>query len=186
MDDLRKCMLLKRKNMEPALREKSNKDIFENIDRHPYFDEASRIFIYINTKNEAETVGIINLAFEKGKKIFVPVTLKDRMYFAQINTLSGLKKTKMGILEPDSTIEEEPEKGDLFIIPGSVFDENGHRYGYGGGYYDKYLSLCSEVIKVGLCYDFQLLEFIDKKEHDIDMDIIITDKRIVYPKGGGL
>ena len=123
---------------------------------------------------------LINYALDTGKRVFVPVTLKERIYFTEIKSLEGLKKTKMGIYEPLTTDEKEPSEGDVFIIPGSVFDKKGHRYGYGAGYYDRFLSKCAPVLKIALCYDFQLLESIETSEHDIDMDIIITDKRIVF------
>ena len=186
MYSLRKSMISKRSEMDMELRNESNKAIFENLKDLDAFKNAVNIFTYINTDSEAETKVLINHALDTGKKVFVPVTLKERIYFTQIKTLEGLKKSKMGILEPLSTDEKEPCEGDLFIIPGSVFDKNGHRYGYGAGYYDRFLSKCAHVVKIALCYDFQLMESIETEEHDIDMDIIVTDKRIVFVEGGSL
>ena len=179
-------MLSKRRAFEPSLREEANVKIFDNVIKLEAFKKAVSIFTYINTDSEAETKLIINYAFDTGKRVFVPVTLRDRIYFTEIKTLDGLAKTKMGIYEPLSTEEKEPCEGDLFIVPGSVFDIKGRRYGYGAGYYDRYLSKCAPVIKIALCYDFQLLESIETKEHDIDMDIIVTDKRVIFAEGGSL
>ena len=179
MDDIRKDMLSLRKAMDSEARIKADKAIFENIMSLETVKKAKRVFTYISTKYEADTVSFINRCFKEGKEVFVPVTLKERMYFSKIETLEGLKKSKMGIPEPESTAEEMPFENDLFIIPGSVFDVYGHRYGYGAGYYDKFLSNCKPVLKIALCYDFQLVEKIATEEHDIDMDMIITDKRIV-------
>ncbi len=184
MAGLRERMLSERAKMEQSLREEANKAIFENVISLNTFKNAGSIFTYINTSSEAGTKALINHALDAGKKVFVPVTLKERIYFTGIKNLDGLKKSKMGIYEPESTDEKEPCEGDVFIIPGSVFDKAGHRYGYGAGYYDRFLSKCAPVLKIGLCYDFQLLESIETKEHDIDMDIIVTDKRIVICKEG--
>ena len=173
-------MLSKRAEMDMTFRSESNKAIFENVKGLDAFKNAVNIFTYINTDTEAETKVLINYALDTGKRVFVPVTLKERIYFTEIKSLEGLKKTKMGIYEPLTTDEKDPSEGDVFIIPGSVFDKKGHRYGYGAGYYDRFLSKCAPVLKIALCYDFQLLESIETSEHDIDMDIIITDKRIVF------
>jgi len=173
-------MLSKRAEIEQSLRTEADKNIFENVIKLDVFKKADKIFTYINTSAEAGTKELIKYAFKNGKKVHVPVTLRERIYFSEISTFDGLKETKMGILEPESDIEQMPLKGDVFIVPGSVFDKHGHRYGYGAGYYDKFFSGCISVIKIALCYDFQLLENIETKEHDIDMDIIVTDKRIVF------
>ncbi|MBQ2753097.1 MAG: 5-formyltetrahydrofolate cyclo-ligase [Firmicutes bacterium] len=180
MDSLRKSKLSERAKMDALKRAESDKAIFENVKELDAFKNAESIYTYINTDTEAETKTLINYALDTGKRVFVPVTLKERIYFTEIKSLEGLKKTKMGIYEPESTEEKEPAEGDMFIIPGSVFDKKGHRYGYGAGYYDRFLSKCAPVLKIALCYDFQLLESIETSEHDIDMDIIITDKRIVF------
>ena len=105
------------------------------------------------------------------------------MNFAEVTSIKKLKKGFMGIPEPIDGQEKEPKKGDLFIVPGSAFDLKGHRMGYGKGCYDRYFSQYPDVVKVGVCYDFQLLESIPHEKHDIDMDILVTDKRTVIVKG---
>lgn len=177
-------MLSKRRSLENAERERLNESIYEKTINESHFKNASSVFIYINTASEVETTRIIEYAFAKGKRVCVPVTKGDEMVFAEIKSLEGMKKSSLGILEPESYEEAASEKDDLFIIPGSVFDEKGHRYGFGKGYYDRYLSSCPKVTKLALCYDFQLLKEIKTEKHDIDMDIIITEKRMIYPKGG--
>jgi 5-formyltetrahydrofolate cyclo-ligase len=67
-------------------------------------------------------------------------------------------------------------------VPGVVFDEYGNRIGYGGGYFDKLLSNV-EAIKIGLSYEFQVLKHIPHEEHDVKMDYILTEKKILCTRG---
>lgn len=182
MDDIRKEMLSKRRNILPREREKMNREIFKTVTALDVFKNAKRIFAYINTPFEAETEGIILSALKEGKEVFLPVCRGEDMVFIKIEGLGDLKMSNMGIREPEWGKEAVPKKGDLFIIPGSVFDKNGHRYGYGKGFYDRYLS-SYDVVKTALCYDFQLVEEIKTQDHDVDMDIVVTDKQTLYVKG---
>jgi 5-formyltetrahydrofolate cyclo-ligase len=71
------------------------------------------------------------------------------------------------------------EKMDLLIIPGIVFDLQGNRLGYGKGYYDRFLSLRKIKYIIALAYELQVINQIPNNEHDIPVDIIITEKRII-------
>jgi 5-formyltetrahydrofolate cyclo-ligase len=73
-----------------------------------------------------------------------------------------------------------PQNADLIVVPGIAFDVMGRRIGYGKGYYDRALhDLEGEGKLVGFCYDFQLVDEIIGEPHDVTMDMIITDKRVV-------
>ena len=88
-----------------------------------------------------------------------------------------------GILEPRPTgIEHQADEADLIVVPGVAFDLSGHRIGYGKGYYDRFLKHPERKTHlVGLCHDFQLIDgSIPIDRHDIQMDIIVTDRRIIY------
>jgi 5-formyltetrahydrofolate cyclo-ligase len=75
------------------------------------------------------------------------------------------------------------DEADVVVLPGIAFDLKGHRIGYGKGYYDKTLHrLEGQGRLVGLCYDFQLVEMITGEPHDVKMDLIISEKRIVRPE----
>ena len=107
---------------------------------------------------------------------------KNILIFMEINTLdtSKLVKNKFGILESSDTDYADPETLDLIIVPGVVFDQNLSRIGYGKGFYDNFLSsIKKSVLKVGVCYDFQLYDNIPTSKNDIKMDLIVTEKRTV-------
>ena len=71
----------------------------------------------------------------------------------------------------------------FIVIPGIAFDMTGKRIGYGKGYYDRTLHhLEGEGKLVGFCYDFQLVDAIAGEPHDVLMDLLITDKRVIRPR----
>ena len=83
--------------------------------------------------------------------------------------------------EPDTVeiIKELWEQGKkVILVPGLAFDRNGGRMGFGKGYYDRLLE-SSNAVKIGLCYDFQILEKIPTESHDVPMNFVITEKEIL-------
>ncbi len=154
--------------------------LLELINTKEYIN-AKNIFIYIGFGSEINTKEYIKEFFKEGKTVLVPRTeIKSRkMEAIKITSLDNLKESKYGILEP--SLNEKPfneDEIDLIIIPGVAFDLNGNRLGYGGGFYDRFLSR-TKAYKIALCYDFQLLNKIETEEHDIPTDLIITEKRTV-------
>lgn len=121
--------------------------------------------------------------------IAYPKVLSDRenMEFYAIHNYNCMTPGYMNIPEPDgnekSVIPNEKGKF-VMIVPGLAFDMAGARAGYGGGFYDRYLERYPDIIKAAICYDRQLIKdkYINKDEHDIMMDYIITDKRVVEIK----
>lgn len=73
-----------------------------------------------------------------------------------------------------------PATIDLIFLPGSVFDEQGGRMGYGGGYYDRFVSIhAPQAMRIGLAYEIQMVERAPLQEHDEPVDLILTEKRII-------
>lgn len=119
-----------------------------------------------------------------------PKVLDDRknMEFYAVHNYNCMTPGYMNIPEPDGNGKSViPNKKGKFvmIVPGLAFDMEGARAGYGGGFYDRYLEKYPDIIKVAICYDGQLIKdkYINRDEHDILMDYIITDKRVVKIKG---
>ena len=67
----------------------------------------------------------------------------------------------------------------MIVVPAVAFDKNGYRIGYGGGFYDKFLSKIGNSIKVGIAYNFQIVNNIIPESHDIKMDYIVTEEKII-------
>ena len=95
-----------------------------------------------------------------------------------IENAEELHKGAYGILEPSTKRPVAENDIDVIIVPGLAFDRRGGRMGFGAGYYDRLL-IKTNAVKIGLCYDFQLMDSVPSEEHDVPMDYIITEKEIV-------
>ncbi len=146
------------------------------------FSCAEVLALYSTIHNEVDTRKVIEMCLNSGKKVLLPTVSAGRLLFRELNELSSMRKGKFGIPEPPATNKVfEPDQADLIVLPGIAFDVKGHRVGYGKGYYDKSLhNLVGQGKLVGLCYDFQLVEEIAGEPHDVKVDMIVTEKRIVY------
>ncbi len=116
---------------------------------------------------------MLRQALADGKRVAVPKVYGDQMKFIYLDDLSQVAKGYAGIPEP---IADEPVAQDetaLVLMPGLVFDPQGHRIGYGGGFYDKFLSAEPNHPTLALCYDFQVLPHLDTEAHDIPVDTVL-------------
>ena len=171
---------LARRNVIPIeeRREKSRK-ITEIILQSEVYQKAERVFSFVSMGAEVETRDILRQAWQDGKTVAVPKCLKGRvMYFLPIETLEELQKSRFGVMEPAGEIEDAliPEKGDLFLVPGTLFDGKKNRIGYGGGYYDVYFENYQGYRKIGLAFSEQITETpIPVEDYDIPLDDIVTE-----------
>lgn len=173
---VRKSMLAKRAALsEEGVIEKS-RAAAGNLFSLEEFKKAETVAFYLRKGNEIETRWMIEQAIKQGKKILVPVT-NESMEMVEFESFESLVPGKYEIPEP----KEKRKYGkhpDLVVVPGVAFGLCMHRIGYGKGYYDCYLRF-SPALRVGLCYDFQVLESLPSHEDDERMDIIVTEKRII-------
>lgn len=184
--ELRKVMIKNRDSLTLDERKAKDNLILKNLFESDIYKRSTNIFTFINYGSEVKTKDFINMALEQGKNIFVPKTIKEtrNMKAIKINSLNNLKADNWGILEPE-TLEGEicKENLDLIIVPGVVFDGNGNRIGYGGGYYDRYFDDYKlKAKKIALAYDIQVIESVKAEKHDIRVDFIITEKKVIIIK----
>lgn len=176
-------------------RKKENRKSVENksveitrrvINLEPFIKGQS-IMCYMDFKNEVITRYIIRHCFEHGKRVILPL----------VDTIDGFRKIvpyeimgeerdvmpgTLGILEPnkDSAKMINPEEIDFVIVPGVAFDLFKNRVGYGAGLYDRFLqSVKSNCPKVGIAFEFQIYDTVPVEEHDIPLDFVITEERII-------
>ena len=137
------------------------------------YRNAKTIYGYMPYNQEVRTVPILERAILDGKRVAVPKVYGDTMRFLYLDDLTLVEKSDMGIPEP---IADEPvadDKTALVLMPGLAFDEAGHRIGYGGGFYDKFLMAEPDHPTVALCYDFQMFAHLDTEEFDIPVDLVL-------------
>lgn len=137
------------------------------------YKNAETIYGYMPYNQEVRTVPILEQAIRDGKKVAVPKVYGDIMKFIYLEDLTQVEKSDMGIPEP---VADEPVAEDqtaLVLMPGLAFDKEGHRIGYGGGFYDKFLMAEPNHPTVALCYDFQMYAHLDTEEFDIPVDLVL-------------
>jgi 5-formyltetrahydrofolate cyclo-ligase len=148
-----------------------------------FFSESKVIGVYYPILNEILTFQIISQAILNLKTVCLPTIVNEQIIFFKYDPIKRLHLGKYGIKEPEATSKNMNHFLDTVITPGIVFDITGNRIGYGKGYYDKFFNsnASQNMTLVGLGYDFQLiLEKITYSAHDVKMNTIISDKRIVY------
>lgn len=182
---LRQQILARRRELTHEKWLESSRRAEQQLTSLTEFSGAECIALYAPAHNEIDTSGILEAAFTAGKRVLYPAVCGHHMVFRQVEGLHCLQEGCFGILEPCPTgIDHLADEPDLIVVPGVAFDRHGHRIGYGKGYYDRFLLHPGRSAHlVGLCHDFQLVETdIPAEEHDIRMEIIVTDQRVVRIK----
>ncbi|MEW5762851.1 MAG: 5-formyltetrahydrofolate cyclo-ligase [Bacillota bacterium] len=147
----------------------------------PAFRDAATLMAYVAVRNEVATGGIIRLALEQGRRVAVPVTDTGgkRLVAAVLRDYpAGLRPGAFGIPEPPpgTYVVLPPEEIDLVLVPGVAFDTDGHRLGYGCGYYDRFLPLARKALAVGLGYAFQVCPTVYPAPHDFRLHLVVTER----------
>lgn len=136
------------------------------------YKNAKTIYGYLPYNQEVRTVPMLERALKDGKRVAVPKCYGEEMRFIYLDDLTKVAKGYAGIPEP---IADEPVADDetaLVLMPGLAFDPKGHRIGYGGGFYDKFLAAEPNHPTLALCYEFQMLPSLETEEHDIPVDCV--------------
>lgn len=182
---LRKSILQKREEMSLEERLTLSYEIMEKAVAHPDFLQAEEILIYVNYQSEVITKGIMEYAFLLGKKVYCPKVLSEgEMEFFEISSIKDLREGYKGILEPEKNSDRQWKpsgKIPLLLMPGAVFDRQGHRIGYGKGFYDRFLERMGDCLetKAALAYGMQVKEEIPFEPHDLCADMIITEQEVI-------
>jgi 5-formyltetrahydrofolate cyclo-ligase len=181
---IRNKVLEIRNQIPPDIRAEKDLHIRETLFSLPEFLSAKTVLFYASFRSEVETLSLIRESLAMGKRVVLPKV--DRVNHAltlyEIKGMNELAQGYMGIPEPDLADERLVGIGDIDIavIPGAGFDLSGNRLGYGAGYYDNLLSRGSRRIPIiALAYDEQLLDSIPAEKHDVRVNLIVTDKRVI-------
>jgi 5-formyltetrahydrofolate cyclo-ligase len=185
--NIRKETLRKRDEISPDIKSVKDSLIKQRLFSTHEYVYAKTIFFYASFRSEVETLSMIRESLKIGKRIVLPKVDKKRrgLNLYEIKDINELSQGYMGILEPflpDKRLIDLDEIG-LIITPGAAFDYSGNRLGYGGGYYDITLSERKKNIPViGLAYEEQIVDMIPSEKHDVKVDMIVTDKRVIRIK----
>jgi len=178
---IRRKMLAHRRSLSEDEFRRASLSIQRLFLETPEYLNARGIVVYSPIYKEVDTEMIIHEALTCGKRVALPAVVHHGLVFREVSEISSLKRGAFGIMEPaGSSRLVQLAEVDIFVLPGVAFDLTGHRVGYGKGYYDRTLHrIEGQGRLVGLCHDFQLLDRIAGEPHDVKMDLIISEKRII-------
>lgn len=193
---IRRYVLSKRNALREDIRMEKSKKIKDKLIGLPEFEASHKILLYASFRSEVDTADLIRYCITNGKTTVLPKVDKqnNELKLYEIKDTSELSSGYLGIPEPD--VSEDRlclvEDMDFIIVPGVAFDEDCSRLGYGKGFYDKLLIKLQTPNPVrlkgrsklrthifALAYEEQIVERIAVDTHDIKMDKIITDERII-------
>ena len=137
------------------------------------YKNAKTIYFYLPYNQEVRTIPMLEQALKDGKRVAVPKVYGDEMKFIAISDLSRIEKGYAGIPEPIDDGPIADDKTALVLMPGLAFDPQGHRIGYGGGFYDRFLAAEPNHPTLALCYEFQMLPHLETEEFDIPVDTVL-------------
>lgn len=172
---LRREIGAKKRALTPEQIETRSAILADKLYKTSQYRDCTSLYAYLSFNQEVRTNPIIQRAWAEGKRVAVPKVVGDEMVFIWINSFDNLApQGAFHIMEP---IENGPVAADesaLILMPGLAFDPEGHRVGYGGGYYDRFLAKEPQHPTVALCYGFQLLDRLPTDPHDLPADAVIA------------
>ena len=182
---LRQAVLQQRDLLTAAEIKAHSESIKEKLFSLPEYQAAQTIMFFLNFGKEVMTLKMLPQALKQGKRVVVPKTVpkEKRMILSEIYDIEkDLAPGLWQIPEPkeDSLRPVAPQEIDFVVVPGVAFDLSGNRLGYGGGYYDRFFpQLRPGVPLVALTFELQLVEQVPVDSWDRQVDLIITEKRII-------
>ena len=151
-----------------------SEELAQKLFAHPLYQAAKSIYGYMSYNQEVRTMPILRQAQADGKRVAVPKVYGETdMRFLWLDDPARIAPGAYGIPEP---VDDGPEADDpaaLVLMPGLAFDPQGHRLGYGGGFYDRFLA-AEPHPTIALCYAFQLLPQLETEAHDIPVDAVLS------------
>ena len=171
--ELRRMIREKKRAMTTEEIESRSMQLGEKFAASEQYREAKTIYGYLPYNQEVRTIPMLERALSDGKRVAVPKVYGEEMKFIYMDDLSKIEKGYAGIPEPvaNGPVADDPTA--LVLMPGLAFDPMGHRIGYGGGFYDKFLAGEPGHPTVALCYEFQMLPALETEEFDIPVDCVL-------------
>ena len=161
---------LKKQHSKEQLAEQSER-ILAKLELHPDFQKAHRIMLYSALPDEVQTQAFLE-KWHLTKQVILPTVVGDDIIPVAYGKDTVFAVGDFNIMEP----QNEPYTGsfDLIVVPGVAFDPKGNRLGRGRGYYDRFLCQHLDVKRIGICFDFQLVDEVPAEPFDIRMDEVIS------------
>lgn len=189
-DATRRMLTEARKSLAAGERQERSRRIVSFCREIPGFASAEVVCSYVNFREEVETSELIAGLLREGRRVAVPVQVRgsaQKLVFSEISDLSELERNDFGILQPPREANRLLPAAaiPLFLVPGLAFDPAGRRLGYGLGCYDRvFADAAPGAIKIGLAFEVQILESVPSDPHDVPMDFVVTENRVIHAAAG--
>ena len=176
---LRKSFKEKRSKINLSQHRYLCKCIFNNLIKIKIWDKQFfHIYLSNDSKKEVSTNDILSLLLKKNKKVVVPKICDAQLIHFEIDLNTEFIINELGIREPITDVEFDKSLIEIIIVPLLVFDRKGHRVGYGGGFYDRFMSNAPKnVVKIGLSLFEPVDEITDINQNDIELNLVVTPSK---------
>lgn len=176
---IRKRILSRRDALSPSEVTSLSREVAGHFLTSDPYAAAATLVLYSSIRSEVATFEIFAAAIQAGKRVLYPRTVGTTLEFVAIKSLEALTASRFGICEPQSGEAVPLTEIDVLVLPGVAFDGQGIRLGYGLGCYDRALAAVARPTLVGLAYDFQLVPSLPREKHDVPVDFVVTERRIL-------
>lgn len=175
---VRKRQLAQREALSPEECRRASRLITQRLAQLPEYLAARTVALYSPIRNEVDISGLLPAALSAGKRVVYPRVRDTEIDFHVITSLTQLHPGGFGVAEPLAGEVVAVAKIDLLVVPGVAFDGNGHRLGYGKGYYDRVLARLKKQTAVGVAYRVQLVDALPTEGHDQRLNVLVTEETI--------
>ncbi|MDO4481749.1 MAG: 5-formyltetrahydrofolate cyclo-ligase [Bacillota bacterium] len=180
----RRTILKERDSLSPEFVRQAEEKIATNFFNSEFsaVPDGKSVMLYAAFRNEVGTSELIEKLSSKGIKVVLPKTSGTVITPYEYLGPCSLKIDSFGISVPDENVCPAAVISDIHtvIVPGVVFDRSGNRIGFGKGCYDRFLPRLPHAVKIGLCYDFQIVPSVPVSDTDIPMDFLLTEKGFIF------
>ena len=180
-EEIRSRIRTCRKEMSVLQWQEKSHEICQQIVKSRVYEQAEVIYAYLAKQGEVLLDEVILDAIAKGKQVAVPKVMGKEMRFYRLRDLADVEPGCLGIREPlfreEILVGDQKTSTGLMLLPAVAVDRQGHRVGYGGGYYDRYLEQEPGWIKVAAVFGFQVYEQVPTEALDVPLDGIVTEER---------
>jgi 5-formyltetrahydrofolate cyclo-ligase len=182
--EARRFVREKRANLSKKWLQQASVQLCERAAKWLLKSGFKKISLFLSYDGEPLTDYLFTYCLATEREVYVPVAdyKKKILFHARLTNLARTIADPRGIRVPEDReklLGPQDFKPEVVFCPGLAFDLKGNRVGHGEGFYDRLLSLHMLSVKVGLAFDFQIFEEIETEEHDVKMDLIITEKRLI-------
>ncbi|WP_027179737.1 5-formyltetrahydrofolate cyclo-ligase [Maridesulfovibrio bastinii] len=188
-EKLRKKLLCERAGLSSQQAFDKSESVVNSVKKLKAWAEAAEVLLYWPVRNEVDVRPLARSLWERGARVLLPCCRSDspgEMDIGIVRAESDLVDGAYSIKEPDRSSCEFPQyvSPDIIIVPGVGFDRHGFRIGFGGGYYDRFLSRpeIATCLIVGVCYDFQIIESVPVENWDKPVHALCTEGETIWPR----